>query len=57
MMQRAVKRGLLGRKTLPLKHLGVDKTSFKKRHAHVTVIADLKIGHVPHGKMGEPRPT
>lgn len=41
-MARAVERGLARRKlTLP-PHLGVDETSFQKRHEYVTVISDRK---------------
>lgn len=38
--QRAVKRGLARRKRQPLEHIGVDETSFQKRHEYVTVILD-----------------
>lgn len=38
--QRAVKRGLARRKKQPLEHIGVDETSFQKRHEYVTVILD-----------------
>jgi transposase len=40
-MQRAIKRGLARRKVEPLTHLGVDETSFQKRHEYVTVVTDL----------------
>lgn len=43
---RAVKRGLLRRKRRPLEHIGVDETSFQKRHEYVTVILDRKNGRV-----------
>jgi len=38
--QRAVKRGLARRRRRPLEHIGVDETSFQKRHEYVTVILD-----------------
>lgn len=38
--QRAVKRGLARRKQQPLEHIGVDETSYQKRHEYVTVILD-----------------
>ena len=38
--QRAVTRGLARRKRQPLEHIGVDETSFQKRHEYVTVILD-----------------
>jgi transposase len=40
--QRAVKRGLARRTEQPLEHIGVDETSFQKRHEYVTVILDRK---------------
>jgi transposase len=40
--QRAVKRGLARRRRQPLEHIGVDETSFQKRHEYVTVILDRK---------------
>jgi transposase len=39
-MQRAVKRGLARRKCQSVKNIGVDETSFQKRHEYVTVILD-----------------
>jgi transposase len=38
--ERAVKRGLKRRKKRPLEHIGIDETSFQKRHEYVTVILD-----------------
>jgi len=38
--ERAVERGLARRKKQPLEHIGVDETSFQKRHEYVTVILD-----------------
>jgi transposase len=40
--QRAVKRGLARRRKRPLEHIGIDETSFQKRHEYVTVILDRK---------------
>lgn len=37
---RAVKRGLERRRRQPLKDIGIDETSFQKRHEYVTVILD-----------------
>lgn len=47
-MERAVKRGLTRRSLEPAKRLGVDETSFQKRHEYVTVVADLDAGVVHH---------
>lgn len=41
-MQRAVRRGLERRTLESITHLGVDETSFQKRHEYVTVVHDLK---------------
>lgn len=40
--QRAVARGMARRSTEPIRVLGVDETSFQKRHEYVTVINDLE---------------
>lgn len=40
--RRAVSRGLLRREDEPLRVLGIDETSFQKRHDYVTVVADLE---------------
>lgn len=47
-MQRAVRRGLARRRLSVPRHLGVDETSFQKRHEYVTVVADLGSGVVHH---------
>lgn len=47
-MQRAVKRGLKRRAAIKPKHLGVDETSFRKRHDYVTVVSDQDSGDVLH---------
>ena len=39
-MQRAVRRGLAKRKREIVKNIGIDETSFQKRHEYVTVILD-----------------
>jgi transposase len=44
--QRAVKRGLARRKLKTIQHVGVDETSFQKRHEYVTVVNDLDSGNV-----------
>jgi len=38
---RAVRRGLARRVATPARHLGVDETSFARRHQYVTVVTDL----------------
>ena len=40
-MERAVERGLARREKEPIPFLGVDETSFQKRHEYVTVVNDL----------------
>jgi transposase len=47
-MERAVRRGLARRPRLSLKRIGVDETSFQKRHEYVTVVADLTTSSVAH---------
>lgn len=47
-MQRAVRRGLERRRLRVPVRLGVDETSFQKRHEYVTVVADLDGGVVQH---------
>lgn len=50
-MKRAVRRGIKRRslegRELP-KRLGIDETSFQKRHEYVTAICDQEAGHVVH---------
>lgn len=41
-MQRAVARGRARRESEPLHVIGVDKTSFQKRHEYVTVVYDVE---------------
>ena len=45
-MERAVRRGLARRDLKVPRRLGVDETSFQKRHEYVTVVADLDGGCV-----------
>jgi transposase len=52
-MQRAVRRGLARRGPVEPKHIGVDETSFQKRHEYVTVVNDLdgeRVVHVADGR-------
>lgn len=55
-LQRAVRRGLARRKLEVPRHLGVDETSFQKRHEYVTVVADTEravVQHVADGRGQE----
>ena len=45
---RAVKRGLARRAEVWPKYVGVDETSFQKRHEYVTVVSDLERAQVLH---------
>ena len=45
-MERAVTRGLGRREVAPPEKVGVDETSFKKRHKYLTVVSDLERGVV-----------
>jgi len=45
-MQRAVRRGLSRRESKPIIHLGIDETSYQKRHEYVTVLLDKSDGSV-----------
>jgi transposase len=38
-MQRAVKRGLARRRLEGIRHVGVDETSFQRRHEYVTIVS------------------
>ena len=42
----AVGRGLARRQAEPVARLGVDETSFQRRHEYVTVVNDLDVGRV-----------
>jgi len=39
--ERAVERGLARRKARPVSFIGVDETSFRKRHNYMTIVTDL----------------
>lgn len=41
-LERAVARGLARRVDEPIRFVGVDETSFQKRHEYVTIVADLE---------------
>ncbi len=47
-MSRAVSRGLLRRKRVKVRRLGVDETSFQRRHEYVTIVTDLDESVVLH---------
>ena len=47
-MSRAVSRGLRRRTAETVTRIGVDETSFQKRHEYVTVVSDLERGRVLH---------
>jgi transposase len=46
--ERAVRRGLARRKLDPVRYLGVDETSFQRRHEYVSVVTDLEHTRVVH---------
>jgi len=52
-MQRAVKRGLARRQEQTVAQIGVDETSFRKRHNYVTIVSDTQSGTVLY--VGEDR--
>lgn len=41
-MQRAVARGIARRESEPLRQIGIDETSFQRRHEYVTVVYDTE---------------
>ncbi len=47
-MQCAVERGLARREDQSVVHIGVDETSFRKRHDYVTIVSYTKSGTVLH---------
>ena len=53
--QRAVARGLARRKARLPQHIGVDETSFQKRHQYVTVVLDQDANTVAHVAQGRNR--
>jgi transposase len=54
-MRRAVRRGMGRRQLEAASHIGVDETSFAKRHEYVTVVADTGRGVVHHVADGRGR--
>lgn len=46
--KRAVRRGLARRSLGPPNYVGVDETSFQRRHEYVSVVTDLEQGRVLH---------
>lgn len=55
-MGRAVARGLLRRKRVTVRKIGVDETSFQRRHEYVTIVTDLdgsRVLHVADGRKRE----
>ncbi len=51
-MGRAVARGMKRRQAEAPKHIGVDETSFRKRHDYVTIVSNLAEGRVLHVALG-----
>ena len=52
----AVDRGLLRRKRVSVRRIGVDETSFQRRHEYVTIVTDLdgsRVLHVADGRKRE----
>jgi transposase len=47
-MARAVRRGLARRQPAVVPHLGIDETSFLKRHQYVSVVVDLDAARILH---------
>ena len=54
-MQRAVARGLWRRQEQVITHIGVDETSFHKRHDYMTVVSEQGEGRVLHVVEGRKR--
>jgi transposase len=54
-MERAVARGMARRENLTITAVGVDETSFARRHEYVTVVNDLKEHRVVHVADGRGR--
>jgi transposase len=53
--RRAVRRGLARRELAPPRRIGVDETSFQKRHEYITVVNDLEHQRVLHLADGRGR--
>lgn len=49
---RAVRRGLARQKSEEIRHIGVDETSFQRRHEYVTVVNNLESGKVVYVSDG-----
>ncbi len=47
-MSRAVARGMARRKRVEVRQIGVDETSFQRRHEYVTIVTDLETSRVLH---------
>lgn len=47
-LARAVERGLARKRRIRVKRIGVDETSFQRRHEYVTIVTDLDSGRVLH---------
>lgn len=47
-LARAVERGLARRRRIRVKRIGVDETSFQRRHEYVTIVTDLDNSRVLH---------
>lgn len=54
-MSRAVARGLLRRKRIEVRRIGVDETSFQRRHEYVTIVTNLDNSRVLHVADGRKR--
>ena len=54
-MARAVRRGLERRKDEPVRHLGIDETSFQRRHEYVTLVVNTEKTRVLHVGDGRGR--
>jgi transposase len=54
-MQRAVRRGLARRSDEPLTQIGIDETSFQRRHEYVTVVTDIARARVVYVADGRGR--
>jgi transposase len=55
-IQHSVKRGLLWRKRVLARNIGVDETSFRRGHDYVTIVTDLDksvVRHVAEGRKRE----
>jgi transposase len=56
-MRRAVARGLQRRQRRPLRHIGIDEKSVKKRHVYFTIVTDLDRDEVIWIGRGRKRET